>query len=272
MILGSFEKAKPCNNVINNKNINNDNYEYKLNTLTHATNTHLIEIIKIAYENGAMPDNSQTFTNTLSSAVRSNDLDIVRMLIGYGAQPDVSQTLTNTLTECIKMNNLLLIELLCNNNAKPDVSQTSTNTLTKCVMINNNSLVNLLCNYNALPNVSDTFSNTLTQAVLTFNPMIVKCIIKNGGKPSNPVHNYYYHYELGKTTFVCFIKEYLIAPVKIDYNIINEIINLMMCSGALVQSFLCILMITEALQIHMLEINYMNVVFCPIIHILFQNH
>ncbi len=182
----------------------------------------------------------------------NNVLILIRYLISMGAKPSNSDTDTNTLTLGIQSKNFKIIDLILEIDAKPlnfNINDNNiysnfycckiydyTVTLTAAVRTNNLKIVRYACESGSEPDNSSSHNNTLISAVKTCDPEIVREILIKGAKhtPRNNYYNSQYvdHYN-------CLFTEYYNIIVQQNHKIFknlkfNEMINLIMCSGAII--------------------------------------
>jgi hypothetical protein len=130
------------------------------------------------------------------------------------------------LSNAIKTGNEKIVKLIMDQ--KPKIY---TNTMTLAVKTKNVNIINIMSDNDVAPDNSCNDKNTLTTAVLTNQPEIVYEVLIAGALPNNKVqvNNIYYSYSGSVTTFESY---YYNVSYKNDSKTIDQMINLLMCSGA----------------------------------------
>jgi len=117
--------------------------------------------------------------------------------------------------------------------------------ITRAIKTKNLETVKVACQiavqYDIQPDISETENNSLTNAVLTGDPEIVKEIMMIGGLPNNSLYKIHCFgcwimpiYKVNtNNTFEFLYREYIKNDNSINIHIIEQLIDLIMCSGAI---------------------------------------
>ncbi len=210
-----------------------------INLFRHQTNKINFLFIKNLIELGACPwnhKNDNTLSITISHGTKyikknlnsSNSqkivLDLINLLILHLARPNES----DTLFLAVKSKNQKIIELIFEIKLKESKNQSSL--LTYAVDIENLKIVRmLLLQYNVYPCVSNCDDNTLLHAILTCNCEIIQLMIRSQKIVDNS--NFFKQYIFREFYNNCVISS------KFTSLILNNCLNLIMCSGLDVDSY-----------------------------------
>ena len=229
--------AKFCNSSDSNANtlesiIRYKMYYYiekaKLNNDGDMAKKNILELLNLILSSGAKPGNCKLLLEDIMNHRHGIELEIVILLCKYKIFSHASQTNNNVLNYAIKINNLVLLRILCRyEDISPNVTQNVDNTLSCAVKTNNIEIVKIICENQGRPNILGPNMNTLDIAILTKNPEIISEIIIRGGKPCNDIFgNSWYDHTFG--IFYYTMREYG------DVKIFDRVINLLMCSGIMI--------------------------------------
>ncbi len=231
---------EPHNKLLYSRFWNSNYYENECTTLTVAIKTGILDIVKLAYRVGALPDNYQSFSNSLTYAVDTKNFDIIRIMYEFDAVPNNSQTYNNTLSHAIQTKDYNIIKIMHLFNAEPDSTNemgpyASENTLTIAVDTGDIEIIKMALQFGAKTNNTTSEYNTMTHAVMKGNVDIIKEIIVYGGSscPCSRVSLFHNNIDLADVnTFTTFYQIYIKNINNYDTDMINSILNLIICSGA----------------------------------------
>ena len=258
------------------KNGQKINHKSKKNTLNYAICTFLskteskfnleylaflIHFIKASGGKICSKDQYNTLTLTIKCSkqyilnakdkilAEKNILELLHLLILNGAEPSGAQDFkSNTLTAAIETGNLKIVQVIAESNPLPDNGNKNyhcngmsdkrytdnLNTLTYAVNTNNLKIIKIAIKCGATPHNGLGWCNTVVQAIIFGNQMdqapleptcknsleIVEEIIIIGGKPND-------------NAFYDFLNDF-----KINIHVADKLINLLMCSGAVVSKYI----------------------------------
>ncbi len=196
----------------------------------------ILDLIKLIIGKGGKTCNSRCNLNTLDTAINTKNQKIVKIIIKMEPQPITNP---NTLCRAINSDNIKIVKIIIKfiNKIKPLFLHNS-NTLNLAIRTKNLEIIDLICGCDTviIPHCSELYKNTLSCSILTGNHQIVKKVIMKGGTPINtyniknlwdiktiPLFDEYYYYMHDNNIY----ENYSI-------NDIDYMINLIMCSGALI--------------------------------------
>ena len=223
----------------------------------------VMELLNLLIQRGVDKIDLQSRCHIVSSAIKTGRLNIVNLFTQI--DPSIKHSYPYGLAPleldpCNIRTDAKIIDQATKNNFFPDnffQDGLDNGTLDCAVSTKNIDIINIALKYGAKPS-----QNTLTNAIQTNDPKIIQDIVILGGKPCNAstqwdhwstFYNLYSHYGRMKTKFI-------------DFQKVDQIIELLMCSGATVSrgTYRHLINDSSALGAKILDCYYLfNEFLCP---------